>query len=153
MRIIMLSLAAIGAAAVAGAALAQPASPTAGPPPGAHAPPLPGDSFRGHRGLDRGTAPGPRRHHRRPGRGVPLFAYFGFDGYGAPLEPYGDGFFARGGGEVRMQSGRPVYDYDRSYPYQWASGVAPAWAESGPDAREAPRCTLERGVRVCRGRR
>jgi hypothetical protein len=70
------------------------------------------------------------------------------------VDPHGNGFFAGGGGEVRVQGGRPHYDYDRSYPYEWApAGRAREFelAEVGPSTEASKRCTFEKGVRVCRG--
>ena len=153
MRITFLTLAALGAAAVGGAALAQPASTTAGHRPGMHAPPAAGDFLRSPRGFGRGMHRGSRGHHGRSGRDrLPSF-YLGLGGYGEPAPAHGDGFFA-GGGEVRMEGGRPVYDYDRSYPYEWASAAAPASDRAGGERYEMePRCAVESGVRVCRGRR
>lgn len=156
MRIIWLSLAAIGAAAIAGTAPAQTTSMRTGHRGGMHAPPAAGtgDFFRSHRGFDRGHHRGPHRHRGRSGRNrLPPF-YFGLGGYGEPAVPYGEGFFA-GGGEVRMEGSRPVYDYDRAYPYEWDSAAAPAWepAEDLAYAPARPRCAVEHGVRVCRGGR
>lgn len=151
MRIIILSLAALGAVSVGGAALAQTTSMTTGHRHGMHAPPAggTGDFFRSHRGFGRGMHRGPRRRHgrSRPGTLPPL--YFGLGGYGEPAPSQDDGFFA-GRGEVRMDGGRPVYDYDRSYPYQRESAAAPSpeWGE--PQAAAAVHCAMERGVRVCR---
>lgn len=156
MRIIFLSLAAIGAVATGGAALAQTTSMTTGHRPGMHAPGAggTGDFFRSHRGFGRDRHRGPRRRHGRSGRGTAPPLYFGVGGYGEPAASGGDGFFA-GGGEVRMEGRRPVYDYDRSYPYEWPSAAASDGASAGdrPYGREAMHCTLELSVRVCRGAR
>jgi hypothetical protein len=155
MRIFLLSLAAIGAATIAGAAPAQTTSMTTGHRGGIHAPPAggTGDFFRSQRGFRRGLHGGPHRHRGRSGRDrLPPF-YFGLGGYGEPTERSGDGYFG-GGGEVRMEGARPVYDYDRSYPYEWDSAAAPAWGWAEDEAGAAPpRCAFERGVRVCRGGR
>jgi hypothetical protein len=153
MRIILLSLAAIGAASVGGAAFAQTTSMTTAHRPGMHAPRAggTGDFFRSHRGFGRGMHRGPRRRHGGSGRGsLPPF-YLGLGGYGEPAPSHGDGFFA-GGGEVRMDGTRPVYDYDRSYPYEWDSAAARAWGSGEPEAAPT-RCTPELGVQVCRGHR
>jgi hypothetical protein len=163
MRIILLSLAAIGVAAAGGAAAARPGSLAMAPRGGAHAATgAPGGGFisRGHQGFGRGTARG--RRHGRFGRGGGRFGYpfgyFGLGGYGPAVDPHGNGFFAGGGGEIVMAGGRPVYDYDRSYPYEWsAPGGAHASAAErrGRDGRTSAviRCTVEHGVRVCRGGR
>jgi hypothetical protein len=78
---------------------------------------------------------------------------FAIAGWAAPIEPYGNGFFARGGGEVRMRDGRPHYDYDRSYPYEFAppAAASPECADDERPAEPPPRCMVEHGVRVCRG--
>lgn len=165
MRIILLLAAAAGAAAIATAAAAQPAARSAGHgagTPGAWAP------TRGHRagtGWQGSSRPGmsrghDRRHGRHRGRfggseGHGLFfdGGFGIAGWYGAGGPYGDGFFADGGGEVRMRGGRPYYDYDRSYPYEWAPGAGgrPEQAEGTRSAGPPARCALESGVRVCRG--
>jgi hypothetical protein len=97
--------------------------------------------------------------HRRFGRsdGNDFVAY-GSAGIEWPVEgvdPHGDGFFAGRGGQIRLQGGRPHYDYDRSYPYEFASAAAggsgQARAAEEPAMQPRPRCTMENGVRVCRG--
>ncbi len=52
-----------------------------------------------------------------------------------------------------MKDGRPVYGYDRSYPYEWAPAARgrPDWEAAESQAEPPPRCTVEQGVRVCRG--
>ena len=89
-----------------------------------------------------------------PGFPYPYGAGFVEGAYGG-VDPHGNGFFAGRGGEVRVQGGRPHYDYDRSYPYEWAPAASGGYAwtveEEGFDA--PPRCGQERGVRVCRGGR
>ena len=71
------------------------------------------------------------------------------------MSRHGNGFFAGGGGAVRVQGGRPLYEYDRSYPYEWAPAGRPAgvWTVREGDLQAPPPCGIERGVRVCRGGR
>jgi hypothetical protein len=159
MRIILL-LAAAGAAAIgtAAAAAARPGGGSPGPGP-AWASAQPGRHHGVRSGWQARSRPGVRRlrHGRRPGRFGPdgLYFYdgFGIDGPTGLVEPWGDGFFAGGGGEVRLKGGRPHYRYDRSYPFEWApSGAHPQWDEqAGPGSEPPRRCTIEHGVRVCRG--
>ena len=161
MRIILLLAAAAGAAAIGTAAAAAPGR-SAGHGSGAQGgwaatgghragPHRAGNGWkaRARSGEDRR-----RGRFGRPGRDFALFdGGYGLAGPGGLVEPWGDGFFAGGGGEVRMKGGRPVYGYDRSYPYEWApaSGAPPEGSEA-PDRGEPPRrCTVENGVRVCRG--
>lgn len=164
MRTILWLAMAVGAVAVAGTSAAQSASPTNGHRGGPQgmAPAKSGHQFLG--GVRRfkpgiGAESGRRhgRHHRRFGRGGESFAYpFGAGGIAGPFEavdPHGAGFF--GGGEVRSRGGRPYYDYDRAYPYQWASAAAGGFDRAGeePASRSPVHCRLESGVRVCRGGR
>lgn len=86
------------------------------------------------------------------------YAYgYGAGGVAGPYEavdPYGTGFFAGAGGEVRLRGGRPSFDYDRAYPYEWASVAGGRSEREVGQARPAVppgRCTMENGVRVCRG--
>lgn len=153
MRIFLL-LAAAGAAAIATSAPARPAGkPGHGAAaPGAWAP----DGRHGARSGWQGRVERGRRHGRsgRPGRGGPYYYDgFGIGGPGAIVAPWGNGFFAGGGGEVWMKGDRPHYDYDRAYPYEFASraGERPDWEEEARPPEPRPRCTLEHGVRVCRG--
>ena len=167
MRITSFLLMASGAAAMGGAALAQSGSlpgRSSGNPPSISGSWKPGPGFGRHHDFRRGKARGPDRHHGRPGRHHGRFDRRGDDfavAYGGigsvedfeAVERHGNGFFAGGGGQVRLQGGRPYYDYDRDYPYEWASAAAGSarWVvESGID--EPARCTAEHGVRVCRGR-
>jgi hypothetical protein len=96
------------------------------------------DRWRGHRGGDHAYA-------------------YGAGGFAGPYEavdPYGTGFFAGAGGGVRLRGGRPQFDYDRSYPYEWASVAGGREVWEVEEIRAAPppgRCTMENGVRVCRG--
>ena len=163
MRITLFLTAALGAAAIGGAAVAQSATTNSGQGENRHrvSHGVSGGLVRGDRvrGDVRGTAPHRGRHHdRRHDRHSPgLACAYGGIGYAEEfvrVDPYGTGFFAGGGGEVRMRGGRPVYDYDRSYPYQWNSGPAESAEVRGGESSSARlRCTLDRGVRVCRGGR
>jgi hypothetical protein len=100
------------------------------------------DRWRGHHGIS------------DPGFFYPYGAGFVDAPYEA-VDPHGNGFFAGGGGEVRVQDGRPHYDYDRSYPYEWAPArrARDAWTVDESEFRAPPQCGIERGVRVCRGGR
>jgi hypothetical protein len=159
MRIILLAAAVIGSAAIGTAAAARPGSAGSG-----HGPPGTWSSGGGHHSGRRGDAgfatggpKGDRRHHR--------FGRFGrddFNSYGAAgiagqagiADPYGNGFFTGGGGRIKLRGGRPYFDYDRSYPYEWAPalGLPEREDEEEPRSAERPgRCTFENGVRVCRG--
>jgi hypothetical protein len=96
-----------------------------------------------------------RRFERSDGND---FAAYGSGGIEWPVDGvdrHGNGFFARGGGQLQLQGGRPHYDYDRSYPYEFASAAAgdggQARTVEEPAIRSGPRCTMESGVRVCRG--
>lgn len=156
MRIILL-LAAAGAAAIATAAPARPAGKSTGSPGawaagGGH---RAGAGWRGRSGARMGhDRRDGHRGGRRPGRSG-LFFHGGL-GIGVStgiVAPYGSGFFAGGGGEVRLKGSRPHYDYDRSYPYEWAppAGGRPEWEDEPRPAEPRPRCTMEHEVRVCRG--
>jgi len=165
MRIYQFLLVAGGAAAMGGAALAQsgtlPGRPSGNPPSvsGSWLPkPHFGKKHDFRRGPDRHD--GRRgRHHRRFGRGAASFVFpYGGVGYAeefAAVDPHGAGFFAGGGGEVRFEGGRPYYDYDRGYPYEWASAAfePSSRADGFGVGGYVERCTAEHGVRVCRGRR
>ena len=163
MRIILWLAAASGAAALGGAALAQSSvgsfaggSAKGGWSRGGHGP-----GFGAHRPFRPGLGRGDDRrgrHHRRFDRDDRAL----FHGFGAGIafpyedvEPHGNGFFAGGGGEVRLSGGRPYYDYDRAYPYEWASAAAGDFDRAGEAAASRPPapCRLENGVRVCRGGR
>jgi hypothetical protein len=102
---------------------------------------------------------------RDRGRGTRDYGWAGF-GYGGLLvDPDAlrdEGFFAETG-DSWTENGRAVYDYDRSYPYDWyrGPGPAPAGARAGASP-PAVHCNVswvsgDRGapapVRVCRGRR
>jgi hypothetical protein len=127
----------------------------------AHATPSSAAPARG--GFSRGPGrhfagpcvPGGPRPCRRPrhGGGDSYGLAWG-GGYGDPeARPAPVGYFG-GGGEVRVANGRAVYDYDRGYPYEFASRgtAAPALAAL---AEPAYRCSVAwlrggEGVRVCR---
>jgi hypothetical protein len=163
MRIILCLAAGLGAAAIATAAAAKPgASGThgGGPRPGWSG----GGGDHAGGGLYFRHAPsgikgygGQGRRHGRFGRNrYNPYGGFGIAGPVGAVDPWGNGYFNGGGGEVRMSGGRPHYDYDRSYPYEWSSagGGRQDWEEEGEEMRatERPaRCTFENSVRVCRG--
>jgi hypothetical protein len=163
MRRILVTLAAISVAA-AGAAAVQAApqkgAHRGGPPPGTSAPT--GDFMSvNHRNFGRGTGRGDGRHHGRARRGEGgdrlgyRLGYVEAIPYGAELDSHGSGFFAGRGGTIRIRNGRPVYEYDRAYPYEWGrptAAPATVWAAARRDDRAA-RCSIEQGVRVCRDRR
>ena len=165
MSIILLLSAAMGMTTTGGAAPAPPAGVAVG-----RSLVQVGSWNRGGRGravdLRRpfrpGLGRGPGRHHRHPGRhgraGPDFLFPYGAGGLAGEFEAvdaYGNGFFAGGGGRVRVDGGRPYYDYDRSYPFEWASAVAAprSWAEEEDRPILPPRCVVENGVRVCRGGR
>lgn len=161
MRIVLFLLTATAAAA-SGAALAQSGTMSAGHRAASagwkpsHAIGVRHD-FR--RGPDRDRGRHDRRRHGRFERGGERFAVpFGGIGHSDEFEsidPHGNGFFAGGGGQVRLSGGRPYYDYDRSYPYEWASaaGGGDFWSVVQDGVGPATQCGIEHGVRVCRGRR
>jgi hypothetical protein len=162
MRIISGLAAGVAAMAIGSAAEARPGG--AGPGHGASPP---GVWFKnsGHHGVKGGYSHfgpgairGDRRHGRfdRHGRGG-FNPYFG-GGIAGPVgevDPYGNGFFNGGGGRIRLRGGRPYYDYDRAYPYEWASSARarePDRADEERGTQSPPaRCTFENEVRVCRG--
>jgi hypothetical protein len=72
-------------------------------------------------------------------------------------ERYRDAAYFAGPADSWHEGGRPYYDYDRGYPYDW---YRDDWARTAmPIASAKPvdtalRCEVEgAGVRVCRGRR
>lgn len=83
------------------------------------------------------------------------FNPYGGVGIAGPVgefDPYGNGFFTGGGGQIRLRGGRPHYDYDRGYSYQWASTTARRELDKEARVLAPPaRCTVENRVRVCRG--
>lgn len=162
MRILLLLTAAAGAAATATPAPARPGGHFTGSP-GAWA-----ASAGGHRAVAgwqarsrSGLGQGRDRRDGRPGgrfgrsgrEGLLFYDGYGIAGPTGLVAPWGNGFFAAGGGEVRLSGDRPHYDYDRSYPYEWApaSGGQPDVEDAARPAEPRPRCTIEHGVRVCRG--
>ncbi|HEX8239169.1 MAG TPA: hypothetical protein VF574_05445 [Allosphingosinicella sp.] len=157
MRIIFWLAAAVGAAAIGTAAQAQSGAGFARQGVGPAASSATGGGHLSGPGGFLVVRPG--RGHDRPGRfgrrgRYPLYTYGGF-GIGGSMEtanPYGSGYFADGG-RVRLRDGQPRYDYDRTYPYEWASAATgdDPWQEEAVPAPEPARCTLEKGVRVCRG--
>jgi hypothetical protein len=158
MRIILF-LAAAAAAATSGPAPAQTSSMTAqhGHP---HATARGSDGWilRPQPDFRRGSGghrDGHRGRHRGRFDGDGLLYPYGFAGSVDMMDTHGNGFFAGNGGGIRMRGGRPLYDYDRSYPYEWASGAAGSagWAEREDESRPSRNCSIELGVRVCRGRR
>ena len=163
MRFILFAAAGLAALAIAAAAPAKPGGSGSGQGSG----PVGWSNGGGHHGgkgvrTRLGIGPvrwdGPRgRHHRRHGRdrGGDYRAYDG-GGIAGPVGEagrYGNGFFT-GGGQVRAKGGRAHFDYDRAYPYEFASvagGREPEWEEAQSRAAPRARCTMESGVRVCRG--
>ena len=166
MRIIWLLTAAAGAAAIATAAPARPGG-------GGHGPGLKVGWSNGggqHSGKGARTRFGigrieidrrdrhRHRHHRwgRSGRDdfVPYLGGVGIGVAAAELDPWGDGYFSGQGGGISLRGGQPHFDYDRSYPFEWASAARlrePVRAEAADRKEAPPRCTFENGVRVCRG--
>jgi hypothetical protein len=159
MRIIFLLAAAMGAAAIGGPAEAQSQGGFSGPGAGSSGRWAPGSGYHagsgGHFHLRPGIGRGDRPH-RRFGRrrGDSLYPSGGFGSAGSieAANPYDSGYYAEGG-RVRLRDGRPYYDYDRSYPYEWASAAAggDGWDEAAGSGPPSARCTFENGVRVCRG--
>jgi hypothetical protein len=163
MRMIWLLAAAAGVAATGTAAPARPAtagfhngSPQAGWSGGGGHHAGQGPFFRFRPGPGKGDR-GHGRHHRRYGRdGWDGFNPYGAGGIAGPVgavDPYGNGFFNGGGGRIRMRGGRPHFEYDRAYPYQWTSAADGREPEAHEDRSDepSPQCTYENGVRVCRG--
>jgi hypothetical protein len=159
MRIIFWLAAGLAATAIGPAAEARPGGAT----PGGSAPSW---SYGGGHHAGKGGHTGfgigwgkadrrPGRHHGRFGRHrFHPFAGAGIAGPVGEVDPYGNGFFNRGGGQIELRGGRPYYDYDRAYPYEWASTARtqePESAEAERSASSPARCTFENGVRVCRG--
>lgn len=164
MRICLWLAAGAMAIGTAAAAAARPGGSGSGPgniAPGAWS------SGVGHHGGRRvhgryGPGVGKGDHGRRHGRfgrhmrgGFDLYGGGGIAGPVGAVDPYGSGFFTGGGGGIRLRGGRPHYEYDRAYPYEWASAAGERLdrrEEERWDAAERPaRCTFENGVRVCRG--
>jgi hypothetical protein len=167
MRIISGLAAGLAAIAIGSAAEARPGG--AGSGHGASPPGVwfkTGGNHGGKGGYGRsgpGAIGGDRHHGRHEGRdgrsgryGRNSFDLYGGGGIAGPVgevDPYGNGFFNGGGGRIRLRGGHPYFDYDRAYPYEWAS-AAPTRQERPDEARASeppPRCSFENGVRVCRG--
>jgi hypothetical protein len=163
MRIILFPATVLGATAMAAAAAAQPA-------PNGHVKYPAGVTTAAEAGQVYGGRPhwrpGPGMHRGRGrdghgpglggGVGFPyLFAPYGIEGDYEAVDPHGTGFFAGAGGRVRLSGGRPYYDYDRAYPYEWASAAGGGRPGAGGEpvgwSVAATRCAVEKGVRVCRG--
>ncbi|HEX8309582.1 MAG TPA: hypothetical protein VF645_14315 [Allosphingosinicella sp.] len=164
MRIIYWLALALGTAAIASAAPARPATgsfigagPKAGGPIGGGHHMGPGGGFRfgpGRWDGDRRHRPDRRRSGRHGWSGYGLYGGVGIAGPVGAVDPHGNGFFNGGGGRIGLRDGRPYYDYDRSYPYEWNSAAASGHVRDEREARpvdRAGRCTMENGVRVCRG--
>jgi len=83
------------------------------------------------------------------------YAYGGDgDGYADTIPMSQDNGYFNSGGEVYAREGeRPIYDYDRGYPYEWykpAAARSPAMARRSGEQHIS--CTIEgASVRVCRG--
>jgi hypothetical protein len=115
-----------------------------------------------------------RRHKHRRGRDDDFvdypygYAYGDGDGYagyygGEPADYYG--FFGNGGRIHKLPDGTPVYEYDRSYPYEYSSAssrrearapvvrsYATSNAECSTELVPSGTSTLSVPVRICRGR-
>jgi hypothetical protein len=163
MRIILWLALGLGTAAIAAAAPARPGTGSfIGPGTKVGGPGSGGNHMGpgGHFRFGPGRWNGDRRHRpdrdRFPGKGrggYGLYDSFGIAGPVEAVDPHGNGFFTGGGGRIGLRGGRPYYDYDRSYPYEWNSAAAVNRrdeAESRP-ANPPGRCTMENEVRVCRG--
>ncbi|HEX8124660.1 MAG TPA: hypothetical protein VF548_03685 [Allosphingosinicella sp.] len=178
MRLIYWLALGLGTAAIATAAPAgRPASGSfGGPVPKAGGPGGPVGGYHAGPGWRFRVGPGDWRRDDRhgPGRGRGRdrwdrwdryggsYGYDGYDGHGlyggvavgGRADPYGGGFFAGGGGRIDLEGGRPRYDYDRAYPYEFGSAAAGRGDRSEGQDRPAERpgrCTMENRVRVCRG--
>jgi hypothetical protein len=161
MRIIIWVAAGLSAAALASAAPARPGGSGHGGGGGLKVGWSSGGGQHGGKAAE-GWGYGPVRVRPRHGRNHRRFGWddshlYGGAGIGGPVgevNAYGNGFFTGGGGRIRMNGGRPVFDYDRSYPYEFSAARRRAESEPGEEAQAArpgPRCTFENGVRVCRG--
>jgi hypothetical protein len=163
MRIILWLAAAAGAAAIATAA---PARPGGGGSGHGHGPGLQvgwsnGGGYhgakRGHTRFGIGRTENGHRHGRFGRSGRDDFNPYGGIGIAGPIgevDPHGTGFFAAGGGQIRLRGGRPYFEYDRAYPYEFASvagGRRQGVVEEERASEPRQRCTMENGVRVCRG--
>jgi hypothetical protein len=159
MRIILWLASGVCAMAIGSAAAARPGASA----PGGGPPSWSGGGWHragkgGHTGVGNGSMKidrRPGRHHGRGGRRhFHPFLGVGIAGPVGEVHPYGNGFFSGGGGQIQVRGGGPYYDYDRAYPYEWASTARAR--ERDPAEAERPtqapaRCTFENRVRVCRG--
>ena len=101
-----------------------------------------------------------RRRCKRPDSSEYGYAYG--SGYGGMIESGEPGFFVQSGDRPEVVNGRPHYDYDRGYPYDYYSEAAPSRSEGGWTiyAPRAPSCETELtrdrrsgeqvSVRICR---
>ncbi len=161
MRIILWLAAGVAAMAIGSAAAARPGGGGSGHGGG---PPAWSNGGGHHAGQGRVTRLGIGtirvdlgRHHGRFGRsGRDDYGPYAGGGIAGPVgevDPYGNGFFTGGGGQIRLRGDRPYFEYDRAYPYEWGS-AARERQERRAEAQATeptPRCTMENGVRVCRG--
>jgi hypothetical protein len=99
-----------------------------------------------------------RRHHHRDRDWNGYYGYWGYggdgDGYADTIPTLDEGGYFTSGGEVYAREGaRPVYDYDRGYPYEWYKPAAERSSAARPPQRLARQisCASEGPVRVCRG--
>ncbi|HEX8466886.1 MAG TPA: hypothetical protein VF620_03660 [Allosphingosinicella sp.] len=165
MRIINWLALGLGTAAIATAAPARPGtgsfsggSSQAGAPNAAWNHAGQGGYFRFGPGAWKDERRYGRHRGRLGGRGWSGYDPYGGVGIGGPpvggVDPNGNGFFNGGGGRIGLRGGRPYYDYDRGYPYEWDSPAArrnDLGDEAARVAERPARCTMENGVRVCRG--
>jgi len=104
-----------------------------------------------------------RRGHGDHGGNGDDFLVWGWGYYEGDGDGYVDtipmadefGFFSTGG-EVTMERGKPIYHYDRSYPYDWYGGAP---KKGGPRAESGLKCEMRNvsdetqgepvSVRVC----
>lgn len=161
MRIILGLAAGVVAMAIGTAAAARPGgtgSGHGGSPPGvwSNAGHQAGKGGRTRFGI--GTTKVDRRHGRHHGQSARRDLHpNGGAGIADPVggvDPYGNGFFTGGGGQIRLRGGQPYFDYDRAYPYEWNRAAGARDGDRPSEARAAEpraRCTFENGVRVCRG--
>jgi hypothetical protein len=165
MRFIFWLAAGMSAAAIATAAPARPGGGGSGHGPGFRAGWSNGGGHHNFKGRQTRFGIGrieiDRRHWRHRGRsgrsGPDGFTPYGGLGIAGPvgdIDPYGNGFFTGGGGQIRLRGGQPYFDYDRAYPYEFASANRarePERTEAAHRTEAPPRCNFENGVRVCRG--
>lgn len=102
------------------------------------------DDWRWRSRDDHARARGDRRRY-----GDFAESYF-FGGYDSTrAHDISDSGFFSDGDAVRTADGRVRYDYDRAYPYDFYR-AQPAGSGNARDFAPAPRCSIERNVRVCR---